>query len=126
MGFEQRGLRLRTTAMRSGVQLVSAEGELDGSTAPELERELAQVPAAADVIVDVGRARFADGAALRVLRHAAERVRRQGNELTVVCERQPAARTLLRRDGVSVAEAHEPALRYLLGRRLLRRLNQGS
>ena len=83
MGSEPANLRVRSVAVRSGVQLVSAEGELDVSTAPELERELDRVPAAADVIVDVGRARFADAAALRVLRRAAERLRWQGNEFTV-------------------------------------------
>jgi anti-anti-sigma factor len=124
MGSEQADLRVRSVAVRSGVQLVSAEGELDVSTAPELERELDRVPAAADVIVDVGRARFADAAALRVLRRAAERLRRQGNELTVVTEDKAGARTLLRSEGVAVAEAHEPAMRYLLGRRLLRRLRE--
>ena len=124
MGSEQADLRVRSVSVRSGVQLVSAEGELDVSTAPELERELDRVPAAADVIVDVGRARFADAAALRVLRRAAERLRRQGNELTVVTEDKAGARTLLRSEGVAVAEAHEPAMRYLLGRRLLRRLRE--
>jgi anti-anti-sigma factor len=124
MGSEQADLRVRSVAVRSGVQLVSAEGELDVSTAPELERELDRVPAAADVIVDVARARFADAAALRVLRRAAERLRRQGNELTVVAEDKAGARTLLRSEGVAVAEAHEPAMRYLLGRRLLRRLRE--
>jgi anti-anti-sigma factor len=124
MGSEQGNLRVRSAAVRSGVQLVSAEGELDVSTAPELERELDRVPAAADVIVDVGRARFADATALRVLRRAAERLRRQGNELTVVTEDKAGARTLLRSEGVAVAEAHEPAMRYLLGRRLLRRLRE--
>jgi anti-anti-sigma regulatory factor len=77
------------------------------------------------VIVDVGRARLADAAALRILRRTAERLRRQGNELTVVvCDDD--ARTLLRSEGVAVAEAHEPAMRYLLGRRLLRRLRERS
>jgi|SRR5690242_1906190 len=127
MGSEHADLRVRSVAVRSGVQLVSAEGELDVSTAPELERELDRVPAAADVIVDVGRARLADAAALRILRRTAERLRRQGNELTVVvCDDEPDARTLLRSEGVAVAEAHEPAMRYLLGRRLLRRLRERS
>jgi anti-anti-sigma factor len=125
MGSDETALRLRTVAVHTGVQLVSAEGELDVSTAPRLERELERVPAAADVIVDVGRARLADAAALRVLRRAAERLRGQGNELTVVCDDKPGARTLLRSEGVAVSEAHEPAVRYLLGRRLLRRLREG-
>ena len=124
MGSEQAGLRVRTVAVRTGVQLVSAEGALDVSTAPRLERELERVPAAADVIVDVGRARLGDATALGVLRRAAARLRRRGNELTVVCEGQPAVRTLLRSEGVAVAEGHERALRYLLGRRLLRRLRE--
>jgi anti-anti-sigma factor len=123
MGSEQPRLRLRTTAIRTGVHLVGAEGELDRSSSAELERELSAVPAAADVIVDLDEARVADSTPLRVLRAAASRLRRNGNDLTVVCERDPATRTLLRRGRVSVSDDHEGALRYLLGRRLLRRLS---
>ena len=122
MGSEAGELRLRTTAIRTGVHLVSAAGALDRETVPELARELEQVPAAADVIVDLDAADVADSSAFGVLRGFAARLRRQGNELTVVCENDPAARTLLREAGVSVSDEHEGALRYLLGRRLLKRL----
>ena len=115
-------LRLRTTAIRTGVQLVTAAGELDRATAPELERALAAVPVAADVVVDLDEAHVDDAAALTVLAASSARLRARGNELTVVCEHDAATRTLLRRAGVSVSEAHEAAVRYLLGRRLLRRL----
>jgi anti-anti-sigma regulatory factor len=122
MGSDSPQLRLRTTAIRTGVQLVTAKGELERSTVPELERELAAVPVAADVIVDLDEAEIADAAPLGVLRLRAARLRELGNELTVVCERDAGARTLLKRDGVSVSANHDGALRYLLGRRLLRRL----
>lgn len=122
MGSEAGRLQLRTTAIRTGARLVTAEGVLDRSSAPELERELTQVPAAADVIVDLDDARVADSSPLGVLRRAAARLRERGNELTVVCEADPGTRALLRNAGVSVSDAHEAALRYLLGRRLLRRL----
>jgi anti-anti-sigma factor len=122
MGSEAGQLRLRTTAIRTGVQLVSASGALDRASAPELERALDQVPVAADVIVDLDEAQVADTTALGVLRRVAARLRRRGNELTVVCEHDAGTRALLRRAGVSVSDEHEGALRYLLGRRLLKRL----
>jgi anti-anti-sigma factor len=122
MGSEAGELRLRTTAIRTGVHLVTASGALDRASAPVLARELEQVPAAADVIVDLDEAELADASAFGVLRRFAARLRRQGNELTVVCEGDPGTRTLLREAGVSVADEHDGALRYLLGRRLLKRL----
>ncbi len=122
MGSEAGELRLRTTAIRTGVHLVTAAGALNRESAPELEQQLEQVPAAADVIVDLDEAEVADASAFGVLRRFAARLRAQGNDLTVVCEHDPSTRTLLRRAGVSVADAHDGALRYLLGRRLLKRL----
>jgi len=104
------------------VHLVSATGALDRESVPELEHELEQVPVAADVIVDLDEAQVADSSAFGVLRRFAARLRRRGNELTVVCEHDSATRALLRRAGVSVSDEHDGALRYLLGRRLLRRL----
>lgn len=97
------------------MHLVSAAGALDGASAPELERELDQVPPAADVIIDLDEAEVVDSSAFTVLRRVASRLRERGNDLTVVCEADPGTRTLLRRSGLSVADEHEGALRYLLG-----------
>lgn len=109
MGSESQQLRLWTIAIRTGVRLVNAAGALERATVSELERELAAVPIAADVIVDLDEAEIGDAAPLGVLRLRAARLRERGNELTVVCERDPGARTLLRREGVSVSASHDGA-----------------
>lgn len=69
MGSESPQLRLRATAIRTGVRLVNAAGALERATVPELE--LAAVPIAADAIVDLDEAEIGDAAPLGVLRIAA-------------------------------------------------------
>lgn len=69
MGSESPQLRLRATAIRTGVRLVNAAGALERATVPELE--LAAVPIAADAIVDLDEAKIGDAAPLGVLRIAA-------------------------------------------------------
>jgi anti-sigma B factor antagonist len=68
--------------------VVSAYGDVDPGTAPELERELLEAVqlGARLVVVDLTEAAFFDSSAIHTLLTSAERVRAVGGKLSVVCD----------------------------------------
>lgn len=117
-------LQVRTTSIRTGIHLVAASGELDRTSVDRLRRELDRLPTASDVVVDIDGLYLADSDSFALLVQVVGRQRRLGKELTVVCERQPTTRSVLRRAGLDVAEEHDKAIRYLMGVKLMKRLRE--
>jgi anti-sigma B factor antagonist len=76
-----------TKAVGMGIFVVSARGEVDIATAPELERALHKTVelAAARVIVDLTETTFFDSSALRALVRGQDELHASGAEICVVC-----------------------------------------
>ena len=79
-------LALSSRRLANGILLVSARGEVDLYTAPDLERTLAEAvaEAPAQLVVDLSEASFVDSTALQVLLRAARQLAQQEGVLTVV------------------------------------------
>jgi anti-sigma B factor antagonist len=88
-------LELRTTE-RNGVTLVELAGELDLTTAPELERRLGEASDhGSDLVLDLNGVSFLDSAALHVLFRIARRFEEEDKRFGIVLEpTAPVARTL--------------------------------
>lgn len=65
--------------------VVSASGDVDLATAPELARVLRDEGPGRDVVVDLADATFIDSTGLAVLLNASRRSVSRGNHLLVVC-----------------------------------------
>jgi anti-anti-sigma factor len=85
-----------TTEDRGATVHVRLSGELDISTAPKVEDELARVePNRPDLIVlDLRNLAFMDSTGLRLLIAADARARQQGRRLTIVKGPEPVQRVL--------------------------------
>ncbi len=75
-----------TTSDRPGSTLVEVEGEIDLSTAPQLQRELlASAQGSPVVVVDLRGVTFIDSTGVGVLFRTSKQVTAAGGELRVVC-----------------------------------------
>jgi anti-sigma B factor antagonist len=75
--------------------VIRIDGEIDLATAPSLQRALEAAGAeGGDVTIDLTRTTFLDSCGLGVLLRAAERSRRGGHRLDVVCAEDGPTRRL--------------------------------
>jgi len=72
---------------RSGVSVLSLEGEVDVSTAPKLREQLAALGESGRhrVVVDLSKVGFVDSTGLGVVVGGLKRARSAGGDLAVVC-----------------------------------------
>ncbi len=72
---------------RDGVVVLTARGEIDVSTAPQLRQQLVEISAAGagSVVVDLDSVDFLDSTGLGVLVSGLKRFRTSGGDLLVVC-----------------------------------------
>ena len=86
------------TVEREGALRLVLSGELDVSTAPEVEARLLAIevddPPPPHVVVDLRALRFIDSTGLSLLVNAYNRARAAGRRLTIVSGRGPARRIL--------------------------------
>lgn len=104
--------RVATATLPDGVRVVTAEGDIDLATAPELQRELAAVIAdgADRVLVDLSAVGFLDSTGIGVL-IAAQRSMPPGGRLVVLAG-QPRIMRVLELTGV---DEYLSASRSLVG-----------
>lgn len=86
-------VRMRTVPLGSGVQVVSAEGELDLHTAKQLDEALESTDHPR-VILDLTEVPFVDSTALGAIVASTKSMRSQGRELIVVAGNPVVARVL--------------------------------
>lgn len=91
------GLLSLAVQERASATVISAEGELDMASAPELELLLDDQRG--PVLLDLRSLRFIDSSGLRLLVGAEERSRRDGLDLRLVCG--PATRRILELTGLT-------------------------
>jgi anti-sigma B factor antagonist len=98
---------------RDGAAIVSARGEIDLATAPELQRHLESVMDRSHVVIDLLEIGFIDSTGLRVLILTDEAVRENGGRVTLVAGPGPV-RKLFDITGVdhhmTITESVEAAL----------------
>ena len=82
---------MKTIALGTSVQVVSAEGEVDLHTAPQLDELLRSIEAA-DVILDLSEAAFVDSTTLNVLIAFAKRMRAEGRQFAIAAGNPTVAR----------------------------------
>lgn len=82
---------------QASATVISAEGELDMASAPELERLLTEQRG--PVLLDLRSVRFIDSSGLRILVGAEERSRRDGLDLRLASG--PATRRILELTGLT-------------------------
>jgi anti-anti-sigma factor len=87
-GFEASGESI------DGASVVTAKGELDMATAPQIEEALiaAEQENGTGVVLDLSGVEFIDSSALRVLILSTERLNARGDDLHVVCQEGPIRR----------------------------------
>jgi anti-sigma B factor antagonist len=122
-------VHIRTTRIPAGAHLVTLAGELDLYSAPSLREEMKRLPDGADVVVDLDALTFVDSIALGVLLSASHRLRQSGGCLLVVCEREEILRVFqhMRLDSyLQIEPSLDDALRYVIGRVLLKRLQRSA
>jgi anti-sigma B factor antagonist len=113
--------RTRTIPLGAGVQVVSAEGELDLHTAPQLDEALRST-SRPRVVLDVTDVPFLDSTALGVIVAAQKRMQAEGGQL-VVAAGNPTVLRVLSITGLdcsltirtSLSEAMQSALDGLVG-----------
>jgi anti-sigma B factor antagonist len=87
-------LEVRTSA-RGGVPVVSALGEVDVSSAPQLSEQLAALPTGASrAVVDLSEVTFIDSTGLGVLVAGWKRLDASGSKLDLVVTRPQVAKVL--------------------------------
>ncbi|MDA8296175.1 MAG: STAS domain-containing protein [Actinomycetota bacterium] len=96
---------------QAGASVVSAEGEVDVSTAPALRQRLYELPDSAKVVVDLSEVTFLDSTGLGVLVAALKRVRESdaGGDLRLVVTR-PQVSKVLEVTGLSTVFSVFPSL----------------
>ena len=82
----ERGLLTILSEPDGTAYLVTVSGEMDGSTARELEDELLRLERGgpSEIVLDVSRLAFIDSTGLAVIVRADRRMRRGGHSLTLV------------------------------------------
>lgn len=113
---------MKVTGLDEGIQMISVQGELDLSTAPELERPLDGVLERGDeaVLIDLGNCEFIDSTGIALLVHAWQRLESEGNGRNLaICSDNDQVRRVLEITGlevsISVHETREQALASLRG-----------
>lgn len=101
----------------AGASVVSAVGEVDVSTAPELRQRLQELPEGTQVVVDLSDVTFLDSTGLGVLVAALKRVRESdtGGDLRLVVTR-PQVTKVLEVTGLSTVFAVYSSLDAALAR----------
>ena len=85
--------RVKMIAVGAGVQVVSAEGELDLHTAPQLD-DLLRSTACDQVILDLTEAAFVDSTTVSIIVASAKRMRVEGRQLLIAAGNPTVARLL--------------------------------
>jgi len=85
--------RVKTIALGTGVQVVSAEGEVDLYTAPELE-DLLRSSQSDHVVLDLTEAAFVDSTTMSIIVATSKRLRAEGRQLSVASGNPTVARLL--------------------------------
>jgi anti-sigma B factor antagonist len=87
---------LTATYLGANVHLLTASGDLDLVTAPELRRELVRAwdEGAVEIVVDLLKVPFVDSSALGVLVEASKRTTARGGVFSVVCDDRRIARII--------------------------------
>jgi anti-sigma B factor antagonist len=87
MSFAEPRFQLRERALDASSAVISVEGELHVSTAPEFSRALntAIARGSTSVVLDMTAVSFIDSTGLSVLLNALRRVTRRGGRLAIAC-----------------------------------------
>jgi anti-anti-sigma factor len=85
--------RIKTIALEAGVQVVSAEGEVDLHTAPQLDDLLGSTESA-HVILDLTEAAFVDSTTLSIMVASDRRMRAEGRQFSIAAGNPTVARLL--------------------------------
>ena len=87
MSFAEPRFQLRERALDSSTAVISVEGELHVSTAPEFSRALnaAIAGGTTSVVLDMTAVSFVDSTGLSVLLNTLRRVTRRGGRLAIAC-----------------------------------------
>lgn len=94
------------TGLDEGIQMVSVKGELDLSTAPELERPLDGVLAAGGgpVLIDLAGCEFIDSTGIALLVRAWQRLESEGDGRNLaICSGNDQVRRVLEITGLEVS-----------------------
>ena len=83
--------RVKTIALGTSVQVVSAEGEVDLHTAPQLDELLRSIEGS-DVILDLTEAAFVDSTTLNILIVSDKRLRDEGRQFAIAAGNPTVAR----------------------------------
>ncbi|MBT8250794.1 MAG: STAS domain-containing protein [Acidimicrobiia bacterium] len=83
-----------TTSDHQGAALVHIDGEIDLSTAPQLERELANTLDSRNLIVDLRDVEFMDSTGIGVLVRTSRKVTADGRTMQLVCAAGPVKRVI--------------------------------
>jgi anti-sigma B factor antagonist len=100
--------RMRTIPLGTGVQVISAEGELDLHTAGQLDEAL-QATDCSQVILDLTDVPFIDSTVLKIVVATTKRMRVQGREL-IVATGNPTVSRVLSITGLDRALTVRPSL----------------
>ncbi len=100
--------RMRTIPLGTGVQVLSAEGELDLHTSAQLDEALRSTESS-HVILDLTEVPFIDSTALGIVMASTKRLRAQGREL-IVCAGNPTVSRVLSITGLDRSLNVRPSL----------------
>ncbi len=110
-----------TDAKHAGTLTVKLIGSLDGTTAPELERQLTPVVPASlkDLVFDVAELKFISSAGLRMFAIARRNLKEEGGQVSFINAQpqvQEALEIMLSIPGVAIFKDEEELDRYLAER----------
>jgi anti-sigma B factor antagonist len=90
-----------------GVRVISVRGELDLSTAPELEGPLEEAVSAADasVLIDLSECEFIDSTGIALIVRAWQRLDGDGENKVVICSANEQVRRVLEITGLELSIA---------------------
>jgi len=97
----------------TGAQVVRVSGELDLATVPRVEEAIAELPAGANVVIDLNGCTFLDSAGVRLLARSVRQVTTDGGRVTLVAAHPPIVRVLeitALREVVEIHDTLEAAL----------------
>lgn len=116
---------VRTEQLDGGISAITVQGELDMSTAPQLEQQLEDVLAdtEASIMLDLSRCEFIDSTGIALIVRSWQRLDREaggeGKGRLVLCSHNHQVRRLLKITGVessiSLHESRDEALAELRG-----------
>lgn len=109
---------VKTEQLADGIRAIAVSGELDMSTAPQLERELDDADPGASVVLDLCDCEFIDSTGIALIVRSWQRIDREGGGegkgRLVLCSHNHQVRRLLQITGVessiSMHERREDAL----------------